>query len=151
MKRSKNWFKSGLVLAAASALVLALTLPVSANEAIAQAEGGITCTVCHDKPGSKLFTDKGKFYESTRSLEGYEEVLAAFKACTTCHVKKPGSKKLTQQGKAFERGVGGMAALREWALSAHPTTQEKAEGESPGDGVPPPPPPPPPLGMMPSH
>lgn len=131
--KTKKWMSGGSIVAAAFALALIASLPVSANEAIAKAEGGMTCTVCHDKPGSKLLTDKGKFYESTRSLEGYQEVLAAFRSCTTCHVKKPGSKKLTQQGKAFARGVGGMAALREWALAAHPAAKEKAA--DPGEEV----------------
>ncbi|NIP14482.1 MAG: hypothetical protein GWM88_07025, partial [Pseudomonadales bacterium] len=31
------------------------------------AQEGVSCTTCHDKPGSALLTSKGKFYEYTGS------------------------------------------------------------------------------------
>lgn len=95
-----------------------------ASEEIAQAEGGLACTVCHDKPGSKLYTDKGKYYEATGSLEGFDEVIQAFRACTTCHVKKPGSQKFTPQGKRFVGVMDDMTELRDWAMKAHPPTED---------------------------
>ena len=63
---------------------------------------GLSCTVCHDKPGSKLLTDQGKYYETMRTLAGFDELKATFGACTSCHVTKPGSKKLTAKGKEFQ-------------------------------------------------
>lgn len=95
-----------------------------ASEEIAEAEGGIACTVCHDKPGSKLYTDEGKYYEATGSLEGFEEVVTAFRACTTCHVKKPGSEKFTAQGRRFVGVMRDMTELRDWAMKAHPPTED---------------------------
>lgn len=98
-----------------------LTTPSAlASDAIAKAEGDLTCTVCHDKPGSKLYTDKGKYYELTGSLEGYDAIIAVFQKCTTCHVRKPGSKKLTPEGRRFARVMDDMNDLRSWVLSSHP-------------------------------
>ena len=95
-----------------------------ASEAIAEAEGGIACTVCHDKPGSRLYTDQGKYYEATGSLVGFDEVVQAFRACTTCHVKKPGSEKFTPQGRRFLGIMRDMTELRDWAMKAHPPTED---------------------------
>ena len=94
--------------------------PALASEEIAKAEGDLTCTVCHDKPGSKLYTDKGKYYELMGSLDGYDAILAVFQKCTTCHVRKPGSKKLTPEGRRFARVMGDMSDLEQWVLSSHP-------------------------------
>lgn len=111
-----------LVLAIAAALVLS-SIPASSTPAIGETEG-LTCTACHDKPGSKLLTDKGKYYELMGSLEGFEELEKAFSSCTDCHVKKPGSKKLTRQGKKFNSSIKNMEGLREWLKTAHPQEPE---------------------------
>lgn len=107
-----------LILAIAAALVLA-SLPASSTPAMGESEA-LSCTTCHDKPGSKLLTDKGKYYELMGSFEGLDELEKAFVSCTDCHVKKPGSKKLTRQGKKFNSSVKDMEGLREWLKSAHP-------------------------------
>lgn len=92
--------------------------PVLASNEIATKEG-LGCTVCHDKPGSRLLTDRGKYYEAFRNLEGYDQV-TAFAECTSCHVRKPGSHKLTSTGKRFAEAVHDMAGLRKWLEENHP-------------------------------
>lgn len=104
-------------------LALLLTAALGSGPALASNEiatkEGLTCAVCHDKPGSRLLTDKGKYYESQRSLEGYDQV-TAFAECTGCHVRKPGSHKLTATGKRFAGAVHDMAGLRKWLEENHP-------------------------------
>lgn len=89
---------------------VALTSPVTAAPELGEAEA-VACTSCHDKPGSKLLTDKGKYYEEMRSFAGYDEIISAFQRCTTCHDRKPGSSKLTRIGRKFAGTVGGMREL----------------------------------------
>jgi len=92
----------------------------SGSEKVGKQEN-LSCTTCHDKPGSKLLTDKGKYYESMRTLAGFEDLEATFGACTSCHISKPGSKKLTAQGRHFRDLVRDMEGLREWMKLNHPT------------------------------
>lgn len=80
----------------------------------------LTCTICHDKPGSRLLTDRGKYFEVMRTLDGYDDVIADFGACTSCHVKKPGSHKLTRQGQELARVIRNMKDLAEWMKVRHP-------------------------------
>ncbi len=94
----------------------------SASNTIAKREA-LACTNCHDKPGSKLLTDRGKYYELMSSLEGYDELEATFSECTTCHVRKPGSLKLTKKGKQFQWMLEDMEGLREMLLGLHPTAE----------------------------
>jgi cytochrome c553 len=101
---------------------------VASNE-IAERED-LVCTTCHDKPGSKLLTDRGKYYELMRSLDGYDEVTQVFGECTTCHVRKPGSVKLTQTGRLFQRLVDDMAGLRIYLKEQHPTADAPEEAPS---------------------
>ena len=110
-----------LVTATAAALAAAALLVPAARgtDRIGEQEK-VACTVCHDKPGSKLLTDKGKYYETARTLAGFDELKANFGACTTCHVSKPGSKKLTRQGKQFQELVGDMEGLKAWMKEHHP-------------------------------
>lgn len=115
-----------LILLSAAVLVSLAGLPAGASNKIA-AEEGLQCTVCHDKPGSKLLTDRGKYYEEMRSLDGYDEVVAAFSECTACHVNKPGSKKLTQRGRNFELAVRDMEGLRQWLKESHPPMRGEPE------------------------
>ena len=108
----------------ALAAVLALAWAAGGREAqasnqIARKEG-LACTVCHDKPGSRLLTDRGKYYEEMHSLKGYDDVISAFSQCTSCHVKKPGSKTLTPNGKTFAGLVHDMSGLRQWLQEYHP-------------------------------
>jgi hypothetical protein len=113
--------RTTILLIAILAAVLAILpgLPAGASNKIAQLEG-LQCTTCHAKPGSRLLTDRGKYYEVRRSLDGYDEVIAAFSECTGCHVSKPGSKKLTETGKAFALVVKDMEGLRLWLAENHP-------------------------------
>jgi cytochrome c553 len=94
---------------------------VQASNAIAKQQG-LACTACHDKPGSKLLTDRGKYFEAMGTLDGYDQ-LADFARCTSCHVKKPGSTKLTKQGQRFAEVVKDMAGLRKWLAENHPAKQ----------------------------
>lgn len=104
-------------------LLLALVgLPAGASNRIA-AQEGLPCMTCHDKPGSRLLTDRGKYYEAVGTLDGYDEVVAAFSECTGCHVSKPGSLKLTETGKAFAVAVNDMVGLRQWVKENHPKPQ----------------------------
>ena len=118
----------------------------SARPPTHRAETGLACTACHDKPGSKLLTDRGKYYELMGNLEGFDEINEAFGKCTTCHVKKPGSKKLTAEGKRLARAIENMDALRELVLKKHPTlppaegtapVEHRAAGPAPAGQVPP--------------
>jgi hypothetical protein len=112
--------------AAAPALALALVAALAAGgfagatEKLADQQK-LACTACHDKPGSKLLTDQGKYFETMRTLDGYEAVKATFGECTSCHVSKPGSKRLTKQGKKFSELVDSMQGLRDWMAEYHPT------------------------------
>ncbi|KAB2967699.1 MAG: hypothetical protein F9K18_03940 [Thermoanaerobaculia bacterium] len=110
-----------LVTATAAGFALAALLApgARATEKIG-AQEKVACTVCHDKPGSRLLTDKGKFYETARTLAGFEDLKANFGACTACHVARPGSKKLTRQGKQFQELVGDMKGLEAWMKEHHP-------------------------------
>lgn len=82
------------------------------------------CTVCHDKPGSKLMTDRGKYWELMGEFRGYEEIRAGFGRCTQCHQKKPGSKKMTREGRRFAELFHDMDALRAWTMRHHPTPED---------------------------
>ncbi len=95
----------------------------SGSNKIAKAEG-LECAACHDKPGSKLLTDRGKFYESMGTLQGFEELAETFGNCTACHSRRPGSLKLTVKGKQFQEMVGDMKGLKSWMSSHHPTPPE---------------------------
>lgn len=96
---------------------------VQASEKIAQQEN-MVCTTCHDKPGSKLLTDEGKYYELMGSMKGFAEIEASFNRCTSCHVRKPGSGRLTKKGEQFAFFVGDMKGLRAWAVERHPAWPE---------------------------
>lgn len=103
----------------------------AASNTIAKREG-LACTGCHDKPGSKLLTDRGKYYELMLTLEGYDELQATFSKCTACHVRKPGSLKLTQKGKQFRWMLEDMEGLKALLLGHHPpTVLEHDGGEAP--------------------
>ncbi len=90
----------------------------------------LACGSCHDKPGSKLLTDKGKYYELMRTTQGFDQLKATFGACTSCHVAKPGSQRLTRRGQAFQLMVIDMEGLREWMQVHHPAGPEKASAPS---------------------
>jgi len=107
------------LVALAGFLVLAWTNGL-AGEKIAEQEG-IECATCHGKPGSKRLNDKGKYYETLRTLDGYAELIATFGRCTHCHVGKPGSRKLTKAGKRLSVVVNDMKEVREWVKRYHPT------------------------------
>lgn len=112
-----------IALVAASFSVLLLASGAFASEQLAESQN-LVCTVCHDKPGSKLLTDKGKYFELMRSMDGYAELEASFGSCTFCHRRKPGSTKLTKAGKGFANAMGGMQALVEWVEELHPAWPE---------------------------
>ncbi len=117
-----------LILASAVALLL-VSIPISATPELGESEA-LNCTACHDKPGSKLLTDQGKYYELMGSLDGLEDLEKAFSSCTDCHVKKPGSKKLTRQGKKFSSSIKDMEGLREWLKAAHPKEPTESPKEN---------------------
>jgi hypothetical protein len=113
----RNWVRSGLV-----AMVVVQLLGAGsayATKAIASKEEA-SCTTCHDKPGSKLMTDRGKYYELMGSFDGYDQVTDSFGQCTACHVRKPGSAKLTKQGKQYKSIATDMEGLRDYLMEPHP-------------------------------
>jgi len=66
----------------------------------------LKCRVCHVKKGTKLFTDKGKYYELKRTLVDYDLLIHVYKKCTACHSREPGDKTLTPKGEMLkEKGV----------------------------------------------
>ena len=101
-----------------------------ATEEIAESEN-MVCTACHDKPGSKLLTDEGKYFELMRSMDGFADLEASFGNCTFCHRRRPGSKKLTRAGKGFANALGNMEALVEWVRELHPAWPESEEKDPP--------------------
>ncbi len=103
---------------AACAALFAATV-ASGTEKMAKSER-LECGACHDKPGSKLLTDRGKYYETMGTVEGFDELAATFGRCTSCHVKKPGSLKLTAKGKQFQELAGDMQGLADWMSAHHP-------------------------------
>jgi len=121
----------------ALALTVAMALSWALGGGQAQASNKIAkkeslqCTVCHDKPGSKLLTDRGKYYEEMRTLDGYNEVILAFSRCTSCHVKKPGSKELTERGQAYAFVAHDMEGLRQWLRENHPLLKRSTEEKQP--------------------
>jgi cytochrome c553 len=112
-----------ILIALAVGLLLAVAPPfeVNADQDLAEKTGEV-CTVCHDKPGSKLLTDKGKYYEAMETFEGYDDVLAIFGECTHCHVRKPGSTKLTLAGRKFSEAIENLEAFQEFLKANHPST-----------------------------
>jgi hypothetical protein len=124
------------IIAGITAVVLAAQLipagQAYATKAIANKEDA-ACTACHDKPGSKLMTDKGKYYELMGSFDGYDQVTASFGKCTACHVRKPGSAKLTKQGKQYQSLATNMEGLREYLMEPHPTPPAAEPDQSDND------------------
>ena len=112
-----------LIALAVAASVLAAGAAL-ASQKIAT-ETGAQCTTCHDKPGSKLLTDSGKYYEAMHTLAGYDSLNASFGHCTNCHVRRPGSTKLTKKGQQFAGMVKDMAALQQWLREKHPMPAAK--------------------------
>lgn len=115
-------------LPAALALLLAAAWlspgPTEASKKLA-AETSLSCTTCHDKPGSRQLTDAGKYYEFSRSMEGFDQLKESFGKCTLCHVRKPGSNRLTTRGQEFARLVKDMTGLKEWVRQNHPAPPAK--------------------------
>jgi hypothetical protein len=104
--------------------------PARASNKLAK-QTGLECTVCHDKPGSKLLTDRGKYFEEMRTLDGYDDVVVAFADCTSCHEKKPGSRKLTERGERYAWVVNDMEGLRQWLRENHPLLKRGEEEKRP--------------------
>lgn len=126
--------RTRILLLAAFALTLLVFLssvePTRASNAIAERED-LACTSCHDKPGSKLLTDRGKYYEQMGTLVGFDELEARFTRCTSCHVRKPGSLKLTETGRRYRWMMGDMDGIRQWLMERHPRPTETPEGQAP--------------------
>jgi len=114
---------TAIVLAALALLYLASGPQARASNEIAKKED-LQCTVCHDKPGSRLLTSKGLYYQQIGSLKGYDDVVA-FGDCASCHDQRPGSKKLTPTGRRFLRVVKDMKGLKRWLEDNHPGMQPK--------------------------
>lgn len=124
------WYWIVMVAVVAIALGWQGQTALASNE-IAEAEN-LVCTSCHDKPGSKLLTDKGKYFELMRTLDTYDEVTELFGQCTSCHSRKPGSTKLTSMGRRFSHLVEDMDGLKTLLETEHPTSVEEIDPA--GDG-----------------
>lgn len=120
----RTFYLTAAVLAALALLYVAGGPQAQASNEIAKREN-LQCTVCHDKPGSKLLTAKGLYYQQIGSLKGYDGVVA-FGDCVTCHDRRPGSKKLTPTGRRFLSVVKDMKGLRLWLQQNHPGMQPPA-------------------------
>jgi len=120
------WYLAAIALLMAVGILMQGETAVASNEIAKQED--LVCTTCHDKPGSKLLTSEGKYFELMRSLDGYDDVTQAFGDCTTCHVRKPGSTKLTQTGRLFQRLVDDMNGLKTYLQEQHPTADAPEEG-----------------------
>lgn len=125
----RTWIVPALLAPLAAAILLPAGTARASNEIASRT--GLACTACHDKPGSKLLTDRGKYFELMGDLEGFDEIGQAFGKCTTCHVKRPGSKKLTAEGRRLARAIENMDALRALVLEKHPVPPA---AEGPGEG-----------------
>ncbi len=125
-----------VVLVSACAVVVALFWPrvtvIASNEIAEQVD--LACTSCHDKPGSKLMTDRGKYYDLMGTFDGYEKVINTFGKCTTCHVKKPGSMRLTRMGKRYYDLVNSMEGLKALLEGEHPVRTPPEEESPPAEG-----------------
>lgn len=124
MRKKITAVSIALALALLAVGFLLAATPAVATDAMAKSTA-LACTACHDKPGSKLLTAKGKYFETMGTLEGFEALQVAFQDCTACHVAKPGSSKLTAKGKEFAGLVKDMKGLAEWLKSAHPAPPAK--------------------------
>ncbi len=111
-----------VVLAVAASLALASF--AAASEKLAK-DTGQQCVACHDKPGSKLLTDRGKYFEARKTLDGYDQIRSSFGRCTACHVRKPGSTKLTKRGAQFAENAKDMTDLKRWLDEGHAMPQAK--------------------------
>jgi cytochrome c2 len=111
--------KAFVLLVAAATITAVVATNASASEELGKREN-LSCTACHDKPGSKLLTDKGKYYELRRTTEGFDDLKATFGKCTACHDTKPGSLELTAKGEQFRAMVADMDGLAEWTKQHHP-------------------------------
>ena len=120
-----------LIVVAATLVVLMAASPTVASNAIAKQQDEV-CTTCHDKPGSKLLTDEGKYFELTRTLDGYTELETEFGHCTNCHVRKPGNTKLTKTGRRYQRLMKDMEGIRDFVLDRHPVI-DLMDAETPTD------------------
>ena len=129
--------RTWIPLAAAAALAAWAALPAPeamASQPIAD-DTGLACTACHDKPGSKLLTGRGKFFELMGTVEQYDALAAEYGDCTACHARKPGSTRLTARGREAKERLGDMAGVcRE--LREHPPVAKPAEpaGQPPTAG-----------------
>lgn len=131
-RRLRPWVAVAALVALAAVLAAGPGGDAGATNAIAKREGQV-CTACHDKPGSKLLTDEGLYYEVTGSLEGYREVESAFGRCTYCHSREPGSEKLTGEGEKLAGVVEDMEGLQEWVVDSHPESIRKAIAAAEGE------------------
>ncbi len=122
---NRTWTVIALLAAIAAWTLVPAGTTYASNEIAGKT--GLVCTACHDKPGSKRLTDRGKYYELMGDLEGFEEIGEAFGSCTACHVKKAGSKRLTAEGRRLKRAIGGMDALRALVLEKHPAPHPAEE------------------------
>ena len=128
--KAMHWMSAALLAAIAIvSLGLSVDTATASNE-IAKKEG-LACTSCHDKPGSRLLTDRGKYYEVFASLEGLNELETAFGRCTSCHARKPGSLKLTRLGKRYQELAYDMAGLKEILMAPHPSVSTEEDEEEP--------------------
>lgn len=123
----KRTTRPWLAVAIAMAVVVALApaSPAPASNDIAK-RVDLPCTACHDKPGSKMLTDRGKYFELMGDLAGFEEIKADFGSCTQCHVRKPGSRKLTRYGRRLSLLLRDMQELKAFVMERHPKPQDTA-------------------------
>lgn len=106
-----------------------------ASGEIAEQEG-LECAICHDDPEIAKLSDRGRYFQYMRTLEGYELVVQQFGRCTYCHVKDPGSLDLTKDGYRFRWMMEDMEGLRVWLEENHPKPLDEGDQNSQTDSEP---------------
>jgi len=102
----------------------------NASEEIAE-EQDLACDVCHVDPEADQLTDRGRYFEYLRTLEGYEAVIERFGRCIFCHVQEAGSEEFTQEGMRFRWMMDNMQGLKTWLDENHPHPTEEEEPDPP--------------------
>ncbi len=103
---------------ACATVIVASGLRTSASPELAKKEK-VDCAVCHVKRGSKKLTDKGMYYRTLGTFEGYDKLIANFGRCTHCHKDRAGNKDLTKEGKRVKAVVKDMPGLFKWLKEGH--------------------------------
>ena len=107
-------------------LTIAGSTAVLATEEISEQEE-IECQVCHSdvEHDAAALTDRGLFYQTVDTMDGYDQVLERFESCTYCHSERAGNKSMTSEGHRFRWMMQNMAGLTAWLEENYPASDEE--------------------------